>query len=59
MILIGLVLMPSSFLATSVSYGMPPHKHKPRYPVTPQLRVVLFLFGAIFVALGAWRAFFT
>jgi hypothetical protein len=52
MIAIGSVLIAASLLAKGVSYGMPPHRQKPRYPVTRTLRVVLFSLGLLSFAFG-------
>jgi hypothetical protein len=51
-IAIGLLLIVASLFAKGISYGMPPHRHKPLYPVTPRLRIALFSCGLMSVALG-------
>ena len=52
MIAIGLALIAASVLARGLSYGMAPHHQKPKYPATPQLRIVLFSFGLLSLVLG-------
>ena len=47
MIAIGVVLILASVLGKGFSYGMAPHRHKPQYPPTSGLRLVLLSFGLL------------
>ena len=51
-IAIGLALIITSPHAKTIGFGMPPHRRKPSYPAHPRLRVILFVFGLLFLALG-------
>lgn len=55
MIAVGLLVVVASVFAKGLSYGMPPHRHKPVYPVPRALRVALLLIGLLSVALGLVR----
>lgn len=55
MIVLGVVLMIASFLSKEISYGMPPHRDKRRYPVTRQVRRILLGVGLVSVVLGLMR----
>jgi hypothetical protein len=52
MVAIGIVLLAASARGKGISYGMPPHRNKPVYPMTRPLRLVLLTFGILFVAFG-------
>ncbi len=52
MIAVGVLLIVISFIAKSISYGMAPHRNKPRYPVTRRLRIVLASLGLLSLGMG-------
>ena len=58
-IVIGLGLVCASLFAKGFSYGMAPHRQKPRYPATRRLRFILFSFGLLFFGLGLIGALHT
>jgi hypothetical protein len=51
-VVIGALLVTVSFFAKGISYGMPPHAQKPRYPATPAARMVLLSVGLLPLAVG-------
>jgi hypothetical protein len=51
-IAMGLVLIVAGFMASGVSYGMPPHRLKPKYQVTWKVRRVLFAAGLLSLMSG-------
>ena len=52
MVAVGGVLVAASVLAKSISYGMPPHRDKPSYTMTPRLRIALLSVGVLSLGLG-------
>lgn len=49
---IGIVLIAGAFLGRTLSYGVAPIRDKPQYPITRAQRLILFVFGALFLYLG-------
>ena len=49
---VGIVLTTASFLAKAISHGMPQHHHKPIYPVTRMIRLILLCVGLLSLSLG-------
>jgi len=52
MVAVGVILIIVSVSAKSVSYGMPPHSQKPKFPIGRPLRVALLSLGLLSIALG-------
>jgi multisubunit Na+/H+ antiporter MnhB subunit len=55
MLVAGLAVIATSFLAQGVAFGMSPNRNKPVYPVTRALRVALFSIGVAFSVLAMIR----
>jgi hypothetical protein len=53
----GVVLILSGLMGTEMSYGMPPHRLKPRFPVTSRVRVVVIAVGLLSLISGLAAAF--
>ena len=52
LIVVGSVILCLSLFAKTISYGMPPHREKPKYAMTKRLRIALFCVGLLSIALG-------
>ena len=55
MVVFGAVLIFVSIFAKGISYGMPPHRLKPVYPLAMGHRIMVFLFGLVSIGLGLTR----